>query len=85
MGKTLGVTDLKADAAQKQTDAQLTDSITNGKGAKMPAYKGKLRTIRSKGWSASFATWRKSSQAATERPRNRRPRLSQEQQQEEIW
>jgi cytochrome c6 len=42
MGKQLGVTDLRADATQKQTDAQLTDSITNGKGKRMPAYKGKL-------------------------------------------
>lgn len=49
MGKTLGVTDLKADAVQKQTDAQLTDSITNGKGNKMPAYKGKLTDDQIKG------------------------------------
>lgn len=27
---------------KKETDAQLNDSITNGKGKKMPAYKGKL-------------------------------------------
>jgi mono/diheme cytochrome c family protein len=27
---------------QKQTDVQLIDSVTNGKGKKMPAYKGKL-------------------------------------------
>jgi cytochrome c6 len=42
MGKQLGVTDLRADEVQKQTDAQLNDSITNGKGTKMPAYKGKI-------------------------------------------
>ena len=42
MGKQLGVTDLRSDAVQKQTDAQLNDSITNGKGTKMPAYKGKI-------------------------------------------
>jgi cytochrome c6 len=42
MGKQLGVTDLRSDAVQKQTDAQLNDSITNGKGRKMPAYKGKI-------------------------------------------
>lgn len=42
MGKQLGVTDLRADATQKQTDTQLTETITNGKGKKMPAYKGKL-------------------------------------------
>jgi mono/diheme cytochrome c family protein len=49
MGKQLGVTDLRADAVQKQTDAQLTDSITNGKGTKMPAYKGKLTDDQIKG------------------------------------
>jgi mono/diheme cytochrome c family protein len=27
---------------QKQTDAQLNASITNGMGTKMPAYKGKV-------------------------------------------
>lgn len=42
MGKRLGSPDLRSDAIQKATDAQLTDSITNGKGKKMPAYKGKL-------------------------------------------
>ncbi len=42
-------TDLRADAVQKQTDAQLTDSITNGKGAKMPAYKGKITDDQIKG------------------------------------
>jgi cytochrome c6 len=41
-GKSLGVTDLTSGDVQKQTDAQLTDSIANGKGKKMPAYKGKL-------------------------------------------
>ncbi|MFZ0637291.1 MAG: c-type cytochrome [Candidatus Acidiferrales bacterium] len=42
MGKQLGANDLRSDGVQKQTDAQLTESITNGKGKKMPAYKGKL-------------------------------------------
>lgn len=42
MGKQLGSPDLRSDAIQKETDAQLIDSITNGKGKKMPAYKGKL-------------------------------------------
>jgi cytochrome c6 len=42
MGKTLAVPDLTSSDVQKQTDAQLTDSVTNGKGKKMPAYKGKL-------------------------------------------
>src|SRR5580658_414798 len=49
MGKQLGVTDLRADPVQKQTDAQLNDSITNGKGKKMPAYKGKLTDDQIKG------------------------------------
>jgi len=34
---------------QKQTDAQLNDSITNGKGTKMPAYKGKITDDQIKG------------------------------------
>ena len=43
MGKSLGAKDLGSAEVQKQTDAQLTDSITNGMaGGKMPAYKGKL-------------------------------------------
>jgi len=41
-GKQLGAKDLKSDDVQKQTDAQLNDSISNGVGKKMPAYKGKL-------------------------------------------
>jgi cytochrome c6 len=42
MGKQLGTKDLRSDEVQKQTDAQLNDSITNGMGQKMPAFKGKL-------------------------------------------
>jgi cytochrome c6 len=41
MGKALKLRDLGSDDVQKQTDAELTDIITNGKG-KMSAYKGKL-------------------------------------------
>lgn len=41
MGKALKVRDLSSDDVQKQTDAQLTEIVANGKG-KMPAYKGKL-------------------------------------------
>jgi len=48
-GKALGVPDLRSDEVQKQTDAQLNDSIANGKGAKMPAYKGKLTDDQIKG------------------------------------
>jgi cytochrome c6 len=49
MGKQLGVLDLRSADVQKQTDAQLTDSITNGKGKKMPAYKDKLTDDQIKG------------------------------------
>jgi cytochrome c6 len=42
MGKQLGAKDLRSDDVQKQTDAQLNASITDGMGKKMPAYKGKL-------------------------------------------
>src|ERR1700735_1512342 len=38
-GKQLGAKDLRSDDVQKQTDAQLNDSITNGMGKKMAAYK----------------------------------------------
>jgi cytochrome c6 len=40
-GKAMKVRDLRSADVQKQTDAQLTEIITAGKG-KMPAYKGKL-------------------------------------------
>src|ERR1700722_5295006 len=40
-GKALKVRDLGSADVQGQTDAQLNDIVTNGKG-KMPAYKGKL-------------------------------------------
>jgi mono/diheme cytochrome c family protein len=42
MGKQMQSPDLRSDDVQKQTDAQLIDSTTNGKGKKMPAYKDKL-------------------------------------------
>jgi mono/diheme cytochrome c family protein len=42
MGKQLGAKDLRSDDVQKQTDAQLNASITDGMGKKMPAYKDKL-------------------------------------------
>jgi cytochrome c oxidase cbb3-type subunit 3 len=48
-GKSLGVTDLTSAGVQKQTDAQLTDSVANGKGKKMPAYKGKIADDQIKG------------------------------------
>lgn len=40
-GKAMKVRDLRSADVQKQTDAELTGIITNGKG-KMPASKGKL-------------------------------------------
>jgi cytochrome c6 len=42
MGKQMQSPDLRSDEVQKQTDVQLIDATTNGKGKKMPAYKGKL-------------------------------------------
>ena len=42
MGVKMGTHDLTSDDVQKQTDAQLTETITKGKG-KMPAYDGKLK------------------------------------------
>ena len=48
-GKALGVPDLRSAEVQKQTDAQLNDSIAKGKGTKMPAYKGKLTDDQIKG------------------------------------
>ncbi|MGA8145022.1 MAG: c-type cytochrome [Candidatus Acidiferrales bacterium] len=41
-GKNLASPDLRSDEVQKKSDAQLIESTTNGKGKKMPAYKGKL-------------------------------------------
>jgi len=49
MGKKLGAKDLRSEEVQKQTDAQLNDSITNGMNKKMPAYKGKLTDAQIKG------------------------------------
>jgi len=42
MGQKMGVRDFSSADVQKETDAQLTDSISKGKG-KMPAYAGKLK------------------------------------------
>src|ERR1700723_1839148 len=47
-GKALKVRDLGSADVQGQTDAQLNDIVTNGKG-KMPAYKGKLTDEQIKG------------------------------------
>jgi len=43
MGKNMKLRDLRSADVQKQTDAELTKWITDGKG-KMPGYKGKLST-----------------------------------------
>ena len=42
VGQKMGVHDFTSADVQKQTDAQLTETITKGK-AKMPAYEGKLK------------------------------------------
>lgn len=42
MGTKMGAHDFTSADVQKQTDAQLTEIITKGKG-KMPAYDGKLK------------------------------------------
>jgi cytochrome c6 len=47
-GKALKVRDLASPDVQSQTDAQLTEIVTNGKN-KMPAYKGKLTDDQIKG------------------------------------
>jgi cytochrome c6 len=47
-GKALKVRDLGSPDVQSQTDAQITDIVTNGKN-KMPAYKGKLTDDQIKG------------------------------------
>src|ERR1700733_9299516 len=47
-GKALKVRDLASPDVQSQSDAQLTDIVTNGKN-KMPAYKGKLTDDQIKG------------------------------------
>src|SRR6187455_3391645 len=44
MGKNLKLRDLRSAEVQKQTDAELTKMISDGKG-KMPAYKSKLSTV----------------------------------------
>ncbi len=47
-GKALKVRDLASPDVQGQSDAQLTEIVTNGKN-KMPAYKGKLTDDQIKG------------------------------------
>jgi cytochrome c6 len=47
-GKAMKARDLASSEVQSETDAQLTDIVTNGKN-KMPAYKGKLTDDQIKG------------------------------------
>ena len=57
IGKSMGAKDLASAEVQKQTDAQLTDIISNGTaGGKMPAYKGKLTDDDIKGLVAYIRT-----------------------------
>ncbi|MGA2200780.1 MAG: cytochrome c [Terriglobales bacterium] len=56
-GKKLGAHDFTTAEVQKMTDAQLTDTITNGKG-KMPAYKS-LKPEDIKGLVAYIRTLKK--------------------------
>lgn len=48
MGKKLGVRDLSSADAQKETEAQLTEIISKGKGKSMPAYGEKLKSAEIK-------------------------------------
>jgi cytochrome c6 len=48
VAKAMHIPDLTSAAVQKQTDAELTAAITNGKGS-MPAYKDKLSADQIKG------------------------------------
>jgi len=48
VGKSMKIRDLGSADVQAQTDAQLTEILTNGKN-KMPAYKGKLTDDQIKG------------------------------------
>jgi len=54
-GKALKVRDLASPDVQGQSDAQITDIVTNGKN-KMPAYKGKLTDDQIKGLVAYIRT-----------------------------
>jgi cytochrome c6 len=58
MGKTLKLRDLGSADVQKQTDEELTATITNGKN-KMPAYKGKIPDDQIKGLVAYIRTFKK--------------------------
>jgi len=54
-GKALKVRDLSSPEVQSQTDAQISDIVSNGKD-KMPAYKSKLTDDQIKGLVAYIRT-----------------------------
>jgi mono/diheme cytochrome c family protein len=54
-GKALGVHDFQSPDVQKETDAQLVDIISNGKG-KMPKYSDKLKDTEIKDLAAYVRT-----------------------------
>ena len=58
IGRRLGAKDLASADVQKQTDAELIETVTNGKG-KMPAYKAKLSADEIKMAVAHVRTFKK--------------------------
>jgi mono/diheme cytochrome c family protein len=58
MGKAVKARDLGSEEVQKESDAQLTEIVNNGKG-KMPAYKGKLTDAQIKDLVAFVRTLKK--------------------------
>lgn len=58
MGKAVKARDLGSEEVQKESDAQLTEIVNNGKG-KMPGYKGKLTDAQIKDLVAFVRTLKK--------------------------
>lgn len=63
MGKKIGAHDFETAEVQKTSDAELTDTITNGKN-KMPAYGKSLEAEDIKGLVAHIRTLKKQSKPA---------------------
>lgn len=63
MGKKIGAHDFETAEVQKTSDAELTDTITNGKN-KMPAYGKSLTAEAIKGLVAHIRTLKKQSKPA---------------------
>jgi mono/diheme cytochrome c family protein len=63
MGKKIGAHDFQTADVQKLSDAELTDTITNGKN-KMPAYGKSLKAEDIKGLVAHIRTLKKQSKPA---------------------